>query len=242
MRKYFIKLVKLNLKKKEQILIKKIEYKNRLIIIRKKYFIKEIKNAINKKKYNKLIYLNHYKIFSLAIGIINLKIKCIGELKSKSKKYKQKKAKEYFNLFKHRAISNSQIRKNTSIINKYILKLNYNKFIERNKLIISIKKKMKILSIIHRRFYMKKYLESLNVCYKMKFLDNKVDDYYKTKRKKNFLNVLKNKYQNSIKFSMLSLRFNEYLIISTFNSFFRAINKNKNDSNHIIFNNNENYN
>ena len=242
MQKYFIKLVKLNLKKKEQILIKKIEYKKRLIIIRKKYFIKEIKSAINKKKYNKLIYLNHDKIFSLAIGIINLKIKCITELKSKSKKYRIKKAKEYFNLFKHRAISNNRIRTNTSKINKYILKANYNKFIERNKLIISFKKKMKTLSIIYKKLYIKKYLESLNVCYKMKFLDNKVDDYYKTKRKKQFLSVLKNKYQNSIKYSMLSLRFNEYLIISTFNSFFRAINKNKDDNNHDLINNNDNYN
>jgi hypothetical protein len=35
------------------------------------------------------------------------------------------------------------------------------------------------------------------------------------------------------------MRFNEYLIISTFNSFFRAINKNKNENIQFDFNNND---
>ena len=68
----------------------------------------------------------------------------------------------------------------------------------------------------------------------MKLIDNKVDEYYKTKRKKNFLNILKKNYQNSIKYNILSSRFNEYLIISAFNCFFKAINKNNNE---IDFNN-----
>ena len=38
---------------------------------------------------------------------------------------------------------------------------------------------------------------------------------------------------------MLSLRFNEYLIISVFNSFFKSINKNKIENNKIEFNNND---
>ena len=135
-----------------------------------------------------------------------------------------KNTKKFFNIFKQRTISDNKIKTNTHLINKYILTLNYNKFIERNKNIISIKKKSNLLSNIQKKFYLKKYIESLNICYKMKLIDNKVDDYYKTKRKKNFLNILKNKYQNSIKYAMLSMRFNEYLIISTFNNFFKAIN------------------
>ena len=103
-----------------------------------------------------------------------------------------------------------------------------------------MKKKEKEFSLIYKKFYLKKYLEGLNASYKMKLIDNKVDDYYKTKRKKNFLNMLKKEYQNSIKYSMLSLRFNEYLIISTFNNFFKAINKNKNEKIQFGFNNNDN--
>ena len=240
MQKYFIHLVQLNLKMKEKILKKKEKYKNKLIDIRKKYFIKEIKNIINKKKYKKLIYLKHDKIFSYAIGIINLKNKCIGGLKSKSKELRLKKTKEYFNIFKQRAIYNNKIQKGKFLINKYIMQTNLNKLLERARLNISIKKKKKSLSIIYKKFYLKKYLEGLNISYKMKLIDNKVDDYYKTKRKKNFLIILKKEYQNSIKFSMLSLRFNEYLIISTFNNFFKAINKNKTEKIQFGFNDNDN--
>ena len=238
--KYFFRRVQLNLKMKEKLLKKKEKYKNKLVDIRKKYFIKEIKNEINKKKYEKLIYIKHDKIFSYAIGIINLKNKCIGGIKSKSRALRLKKTKEYFNIFKQRAISNNKIRKGKLLINKYIIQSNFNKLFEKGRLNTSIKNKKKSLSIIYKKFYLKKYLESLNVSYKMKLIDNKVDDYYKTKRKKNFFNVLKKEYQNSIKFSMLSLRFNEYLIISTFNNFFKAINKNKNEKIQFRFNDNDN--
>ena len=235
--KYFIQLVKLRIKMKEKIL-KKIELcKNKIIDIRKKYFIKDVKNEIKKRKYNKLVYLKHDKIFSFAIGIINLKNRCIDGLKSKSRKIRIKLTKKYFNIFKKRTIYNYKIITNTLLINKYVLKSNYNDFIRINKYFISIKKRKKNITNIHKTFYQKKYLEALKVCYKMKLIDNKVDDYYKTKRKKNFLNILKKRYQNSIKFSMLSLRFNEYLIISTFNNFFKAINK-KNENFQIDFNDN----
>ena len=238
--KYFFRLVQLNLKMKEKLLKKKEKYKNKLVDIRKKYFIKEIKNIINKKKYKKLIYLKQDKIFSYAIGIINLKNKCIGGIKSKSKALRLKKSKECFNIFKQRAISNNKIRKGKLLINKYIIQSNFNKLVDRSRLNISIKNKKKSLSIINKKFYLKKYFEGLNVCYKMKLIDNKVDDYYKTKRKKNFLNILKKEYQNSIKFSMLSLRFNEYLIISAFNNFFKAINNNRNEKIQFGFNDNNN--
>ena len=142
---------------------------------------------------------------------------------------KIKQTKKYFNIFKQRVIYNYKIKTNILLINKYILTSNYNKFIEINKFNISIKKKRIILLSIHKKFFLKKYLEVLNESYKMKLIDNKVDDYFKTKRKKNFLNILKKNYQNSIKYNMLSLRFNEYLIISAFNSFFKAINKNNNE-------------
>ena len=216
----------------------KEECKNKIINIRKKYFIKEIKNEIRKKKYNKLIYLKHDKIFSFAIGIINLKNKSINGLRSKSKSFQIKMAKKYFNIFKQRAKSNNKLKTNTKLINKYLYTMNYKKFIEINLFNISIKKKMKALSSMHKTIYLKKYIRGIDICFKMKLIDKKVDDYYKTKRKKNFLNILKKRYQNSIKYSMLSLRFNEYLIISSFNSFFRAINKNKNESIQIGFNNN----
>ena len=237
--KYFIHLIKIRIKMKEKLLKLEEECKNKIINLRKKYFIKEIKNEITKKKYNKIVYLKHDKIFSFAIGIINLKNKCINGIRSKSKALRIKNTKKFFNIFKQRTISDNKIKTNTHLINKYILTLNYNKFIERNKNIISIKKKSNLLSNIQKKFYLKKYIESLNICYKMKLIDNKVDDYYKTKRKKNFLNILKKKYQNSIKYTMLSMRFNEYLIISTFNSFFRAINKNKNENIQFDFNNND---
>ena len=238
--KFFFRRVQLNLKMKETLLKKKEKYKNELVEIRKKYFIKEIKNAINKKKYEKLIYLNHDKIFSYAIGINNLKNKCIGGIKSKSRALRLKKTKEYFNIFKQRSIANYKIRKGKVLINKYIIQSNFSKLVEVGRLNISIKNKKKSLSIINKKFYSKKYLEGLNISYKMKLIDNKVDDFYKTKRKKNFLNILKKEYQNSIKFSMLSLRFNEYLIISAFNNFFKAINKKKNENIQFGFNDNDN--
>ena len=237
--KYFIRLIKIRIKMKEKLLKLEEECKNQIINIRKKYFIKEIKNEITKKKYNKIIYLKHDKIFSFAIGIINLKNKSNNGIRSKSKTLRIKNTKKYFNIFKQRAIANNKIRTNTNLINKYILTLNYNKFIKTNKYIISIKKKANLLATIQKKFYLKKYIEVININYKMKLIDNKVDDYYKTKRKKNFLNTLKKKYQNSIKYNILSMRFNEYLIISTFNSFFRAINKNKNENIQFDFNNNE---
>ena len=238
--KYFIHLVQLNLKLKEKILKKKEKCKKKLVDIRKKSFIKELKNVIIKKKYEKMIYINHDKIFSYAIGIINLKNKCIGGIKSKSNKFRLKKTKEFFNIFKQRAISNNKIRRGKLIFKKYIIQSNFNKIKGKSRINISMKKKEKEFSLIYKKFYLKKYLEGLNASYKMKLIDNKVDDYYKTKRKKNFLNMLKKEYQNSIKYSMLSLRFNEYLIISTFNNFFKAINKNKNEKIQFGFNNNDN--
>ena len=238
--KYFIHLVQLNLKLKEKILKKKEKCKKKLVDIRKKSFIKELKNVIIKKKYEKMIYINHDKIFSYAIGIINLKNKCIGGIKSKSNKFRLKKTKEFFNIFKQRAISNNKIRRGKLILKKYIIQSNFNKIKGKSRINISMKKKEKEFSLIYKKFYLKKYLEGLNASYKMKLIDNKVDDYYKTKRKKNFLNMLKKEYQNSIKYSMLSLRFNEYLIISTFNNFFKAINKNKNEKIQFGFNNNDN--
>ena len=227
--KFFIHIVKLRIKSKKRLLKLKEECKNKIIDIRKKNLIKGIKNEITKKKYNKLIYLKLDKIFSFAIGIINLKNKSINGIRSKSKSLKIKQTKKYFNIFKQRVIYNYKIKTNILLINKYILTSNYNKFIEINKFNISIKKKRIILLSIHKKFFLKKYLEVLNESYKMKLIDNKVDDYFKTKRKKNFLNILKKNYQNSIKYNMLSLRFNEYLIISAFNSFFKAINKNNNE-------------
>ena len=239
MQKFFIHLVKLRIKVKKKQLNKLQLCKNKILAIRKKYFIKEIKSEIRKKKYNKLVYLKHDKLFSLAIGIINLKNKCLNGIKIKTKKVKMKITKKYYNIFKKRVIVNSKITSSFLLFNKYILKSNYKKFVGINNYNITIKKETILISNMYKTFYLKKYLEGLNMCYKMKLIDNKVDDYYKTKRKKIFLNVLKKRYQNSIKFSMLSLRFNEYLIISTFNSFFRTINKKKNENIHINFNDNE---
>ena len=131
--KYFIRLIKIRIKMKEKLLKLEEECKNKIINIRKKYFIKEIKNEITKKKYNKIIYLKHDKIFSYAIGIINLKNKSINGIRSKSKTLRIKNTKKYFNIFKQRAIANNKIRTNTNLINKYILTMNYNKFIKTNK-------------------------------------------------------------------------------------------------------------
>ena len=121
---------------------------------------------------------------------------------------KIKQTKKYFNIFKQRVIYNYKIKTNILLINKYILTSNYNKFIDRNKFNTSIKRKKIILLTINKKFFLKKYLEVLNESYKMKLIDNKVDDYYKTKRKKNFLNILKKNYQNSIKYNILSSIFN----------------------------------
>ena len=209
MQKYFFSLVQIRIKQKKQLLLKKEELKNNLIKLRKRNFIKSIKNKTLKKKYDNLIYLKHDKIFSFAIGIINLKIKCNVELKLKSKFLKKKNIKQYFNIFKKRAIISNKNNKKFCSIN-----------------------------IIKRKLYYKKYLEAINICYKMKNIDKRVDEYYITKRKKNFFNILKKRYQDSIKFSMLSLRFNEYLIISSFNCFIGIISKNQKKNQE---NNNNNY-
>ena len=82
----------------------------------------------------------------------------------------------------------------------------------------------------------------MNVNYKMNNILQRVDQYYATKIKKIFFSTLKKRYQDTIKFSMLSLRFNEYLIISSFNCFLGTIKKNQNgnkDNNNIK---NENFN
>ena len=237
MQKFFIRILKTKMIIKEKILKNKIELKNQLINIRKKYFIKEIREKIKKNKLNKIIYLKHDKIFSFAIGIINLKIKCNVELKIKINSFKKNKTRKYFNILKKRAIYRHKINQNKSIIKKYLLKKNFINFIQETKSIISYNKRKKLLNDIQKKFYFRKYLEGINKCYKMKLIDNKVDDYYKTKRKKCFLNILNKRYQNSIKYQMLSLRFNEYLIISAFNIFFKAINRNNNELSKIEFNN-----
>ena len=198
LQKYFFHLVQIKINKKKEIIQKKEQFNNNLIKIKKIYAIKNIKKIIVKKKYNKLIYLKHDKIFSYAIGIINLKIKCNVELKLKSKYIKNKNMKNIFNLFKKRAITNNDNNKKLCSINN-----------------------------IKRKFYFKKYIEAFNVCHKKNNINKKVDEYYISKRKKNFFNILKKRYQDSIKFSMLSLRFNEYLVISSFNCFLGIISKNQ---------------
>mgnify|MGYP006873032963 CR=1 FL=1 len=238
--KYFIHLVQLKIKLKKQLIEKGKECDNKLKILRKKNFFKKLKDKIAKNKYDNLVYLKHDKIFSFAIGIMNLKRKCNVTLNLKTKEWKKKKMKNFFKIFKSRAISNNIINKKKEKIHRYIMNYNYNSFIQGIKYKISDDKKVSGVNIIRRKFYFKKYLEAINICYKMSSIDNRVDEYYIFKRKKIFLNILKKRYQDSIKYSMLSLRFNEYLIISTFNRLIniRNINQNQNEKNIIKDNNN----
>jgi hypothetical protein len=238
--KYFIHLVQLKIMLKKQLFQKGAECDNKLKILRKKNFYKKIKDKIAKKKYDNLVYLKHHKIFSFAIGIMNLKHKCNVALKLKQNEWKKKKMKNFFKVFKSRAIENNILNKKTEKIQRYIMNYNYCLFIHGIKYKISSDKKVLSVNIIRKKFYFKKYLEAINVSYKKSSIDNRVDEYYKFKRKKNFLNILKKRYQDSIKYSMLSLRFNEYLIISTFNRLIniRSMNQNQNEKNIIKDNNN----
>ena len=238
--KYFIHLVQLKIMLKKQLLQKSVECENKLKILRKKNFYKKVKEKIAKKKYDNLVYLKHHKIFSFAIGIMNLKHKCNVALKLKKNEWKKKKMKNFFKIFKSRAIENNMINKKREKIQRYIMNYNYNLFIQGIKIKISNDKKVLSVNIIRKKFYLKKYLEAINISYKKSSIDNRVDEYYKFKRKKNFLNILKKRYQDSIKYSMLSLRFNEYLIISTFNRLIniRSMNQNQNEKNIIKDNNN----
>ena len=229
--KYFIHLVRLKIMLKKQLLQKRIECENKLKILRKKNFYQKVKYKIAKKKYDNLVYLKHDKIFSFAVGIMNLKHNCNVALKLKKNAWKKKKMKNFFKNFKKRAIENNIINKKREKIHRYIMNYNYNLFIHRIKYKITNDKKVLSINIIRKKFYLKKYLEAINVSYKKTSIDNRVDEYYKFKRKKNFLNILKKRYQDSIKYSMLSLRFNDYLIISTFNRLIniRSLNQNQNE-------------
>ena len=229
--KYFIHLVRLKIMLKKQLLQKRIECENKLKILRKKNFYQKIKYKIAQKKYDNLVYLKHDKIFSFAVGIMNLKHNCNVALKLKKNAWKKKKMKNFFKNFKKKAIENNIINKKREKIHRYIMNYNYNLFIHRIKYKITNDKKVLSINIIRKKFYFKKYLEAINVSYKKSSIDNRVDEYYKFKRKKNFLNILKKRYQDSIKYSMLSLRFNDYLIISTFNRLIniRSLNQNQNE-------------
>lgn len=229
--KYFIHLVQVKINLKKQLLQKRAVCDNKLKILRKKNFYQKVKDKIAKKKYDNLVYLKHDKIFSFAVGIMNLKHKCNVALKLKKNAWKKKKMKNFFKIFKNRAIENNIINKKKEKIQRYIMNYNYNLFIQGIKYKITNDKKVLGVNIIRKKFYFKKYLEAISVSYKKSSIDNRVDEYYKYKRKKNFLNILKKRYQDSIKYSMLSLRFNEYLIITTFNRLIniRSMNQNQNE-------------
>ena len=229
--KYFIHLVQVKINLKKQLLQKRAVCDNKLKILRKKNFYQKVKDKIAKKKYDNLVYLKHDKIFSFAVGIMNLKHKCNVALKLKKNAWKKKKMKNFFKIFKNRAIENNIINKKKEKIQRYIMNYNYNLFIQGIKYKITIDKKVLGVNIIRKKFYFKKYLEAISVSYKKSSIDNRVDEYYRFKRKKNFLNILKKRYQDSIKYSMLSLRFNEYLIITTFNRLIniRSMNQNQNE-------------
>ena len=235
--KFVIHLIQMDIERKKNLLKKKEECKINLENIRKKNFLKNIKNKLGKKKYDNLIYSKHAKIFFYAIGIINLKNKCNVEIKLKSKLYIKKKTTYFFNIFKSRAISNYKINSKKQKLNKFLLKHNFNIFIKEVKLNLLQNKKMLLVSNIQKKLIKKKYLEAINICYKMDNIYKRVDEYYATKRKKNYYYILKKRYQDSIKYSMLSIRFNEYLIISSFNSFLGVISKNKNKNNANYINN-----
>ena len=239
--KYFFHLVQIKIMLKKQLLQKRAECENKLKILRKKNFFKKVKDKIAKKKYENLVYLKHDKIFSFAIGIMNLRHKCNVALKLKKNAWKKKKTKNFFKIFKKRAIENNIINKKREKMHRYIMNYNYNLFIQGIKYKISNDKKVLSVNIIRKKFYFKKYIEAINVCYKKSSIDNRVDQYYKFKRKKNFLNILKKRYQDSIKYSMLSLRFNEYLIISTFNRLINIRNMNQNQNEKNIIKDNNNY-
>jgi len=229
--KYFIHLVQIKINLKKQLLQKRAVCENKLKILRKKNFYQKVKDKIAKKKYVNLVYLKHDKIFSFAVGIMNLKHKCNVALKLKKNAWKKKKMKNFFKIFKNRAIENNIINKKKEKIQRYIMNYNYNLFIQGIKYKITNDKKVLGVNIIRKKFYFKKYLEAISVSYKKSSIDNRVDEYYRFKRKKNFLNILKKRYQDSIKYSMLSLRFNEYLIITTFNRLIniRSMNQNQNE-------------
>ena len=228
MKKFVIHLIQIKIKQKKCLQYKKEEYINNLQKIRQLNFFKEIKNKIKIKKYDNLIYLKHAKIFSYAIGIMNLKKKCNVEIKIKSKKYTKKKMKLFLNLFKNRTIANYKFNYNKNRLNKNLLKFNYNIFIKEINIKLLNNKKLFLVYSIQRKILFKKYLEAINISHKMNNIYKRVDEYYITKRKKCFLNILKKRYQDSIKYSMLSIRFNDYLIISTFNRFLGVANKKSN--------------
>ena len=231
MQKYVIHLIQIKIKQKKFLMKQKDKYINNLKNIRQSNFFKVVKNKIKEKKYNNTIYLKHAKIFSYAIGIMNLKNNCNVEVKLKSKIYLKNKIKFFFNLFKNRAITNYKFNTSKKILNKNLLKIYYNTFNKGIKQKLSNNKKLFLAYGIQKKILIKKYLEAINIAYKMDNIYNRIDEYYITKRKKCFLNILKKRYQDSIKYSMLSIRFNDYLIISTFNGFLRIINKNKNSKN-----------
>lgn len=230
MQKFILHQIQIKIELKKKFIKQKEEYKNNLMILRKRNFIKDIKKKINQKKYNNIIYLKHLKIFFHAIGIINLKHKCNVDNKLKKKIFIKKRTKYFFGLFKKKAIYDYKINNNKKAINKYFLKKNYITLTKNIKTNLLNNKKLISVCNIHKKMIRKKYLEAINVCFRMNNIYKSIYEYYITKRKKNFFNILKKRYQDSIKYSMLSIRFNEYLIISTFNCFLGVISKAQNNT------------
>ena len=234
--KFYFKSFLIQMRYKKIIQNKQNNLKVNLEIINKKFFYEKTKKLIMQKKYNNIFFLRKKKILSMSIGLSLIKKNCKYELnlKKKIELMQNLKLKQYLKEMK-KNISNIKLHKNKRIqikinISNFLLKNIFETFLRNTRLNIKYKKLNTNLMNKAKIFYLKKYSDKMNIYQKMKGIERYADKYYITKRKKNLLNIMNKRYQDSIKYSMLSKRFNEYLIINSFNCLINTISKRRNNS------------
>lgn len=89
-------------------------------------------------------------------------------------------------------------------------------------------KKIKQLA---KKYYITKLLDCLVISSKTKSLMDKIEVFHHIKLKKKIFHEFRKRYYDRIKYSFLAGRFNQYLIISSFNKFYLKMKKGKNTIN-----------
>ena len=201
---------KINEKKKLNEKISLIQNKNLLNDIKKIY--KCLKKSNNKNDTRKKYDIKQIKIFGKRF--INLLLKKHKLKKSKKKLINQnlkKIVQTFIKNINYKIIVNSL----KIVSHKYLIRNIYFKFIDEINKTFDKQIKYKRLKEISNKFNGKKLLEIIIISNKIKNLSNSVYELYKTKLKRKSFYELKKRYLDKIKYSMLSCRFNEYLIFSS---------------------------
>ena len=143
----------------------------------------------------------------------------------------------YYSIFKIK-LWNQFIRNiNGSIITRS-LKTAKNQMLARNAYISffekfdssSLEKENKLRDLA-KKYYITKLFDCLVISSKTKSLMDKIEVFHHIKLKKKIFHEYRKRYYDKIKFSFLAGRFNQYLIISSFNKFYLKMKKGNKSTN-----------